>query len=229
MILRVALVDDHQPFRERLRALLQRDPEIDIVAEAGSGQEILDIARTTEFDVVLMDIKLPGMSGIECTRRLVAMRAGTRVIGLSAFAEPHYVRAMLKAGAVGQFTKGDAGSETLLQAIRSATVERPAFGANITLPFGANTTSAAEPARTAANAAATALSEREVDVLRMMAKGMASETIAHSLSIDAPMLDVYCRNIRRKLNLNDNETLRDCAENGGCSEATTVSDGAKSL
>ena len=70
MTVRLALVDDHQPFRERLRALLQRDPQIEIVAEAGSGQEMLDIARTAVFDVVLMDIKLPGIDGIEATRRV---------------------------------------------------------------------------------------------------------------------------------------------------------------
>jgi DNA-binding NarL/FixJ family response regulator len=211
MTLRVALVDDHQPFRERLRALLQRDREIDIVAEAGSGQEILDIARTTEFDVVVMDIKLPGMSGIETTRRLVAMRPGTRVIGLSAFAEPHYVEAMLNAGAVGQFTKGDAGSDGLLRAIHSATVERPVFGANIPVSSAGNTTSDPAPERTRPTPEATSLGRRELHVLRMIARGLTSEQIARSLSVDPTMVDVYRRNIARKLNVTDDETLSDSA------------------
>ncbi|MBK5105276.1 MAG: response regulator, partial [Burkholderiales bacterium] len=101
--MRVALVDDHRPFRERLRALLEENPTIEIVAEAGSGQEILDIALTTEMDVVCMDISMPGMNGIETTRRLLAVRPGVRVIGLSAYAGAHYVRGMLDAGAVGYF------------------------------------------------------------------------------------------------------------------------------
>src|SRR5471032_1200831 len=137
MSLRVALIDDHQPFRERLRALLEEDPDIEIVAEASSGNEILEIALTTKIDVACMDISMPGMNGIEATRRLLASKPGVRVIGLSAYADPHYVEAMLDAGAVGYFTKGDAG-EALLQAIHSATRVRPCFGADISVPVAAN-------------------------------------------------------------------------------------------
>ena len=100
MSLRVALVDDHKPFRERLRILLGRAPDIEIVAEASTGDELLAIALTTRMDVACMDIRLPGMNGIDATRRLLAIQPGVRVIGLSAYAEPHYVEAMLAAGAV---------------------------------------------------------------------------------------------------------------------------------
>lgn len=212
MTVRVALVDDHQPFRERLRALLQRDARIAIVAEAGSGQEMLDIAQTVEVDVVLMDIKLPGMSGIECTRRLLAMRPGTRIIGLSAFADPHYVKAMLKAGAAGQFTKGDAGSETLVQAIHAASAERPMFGANIPRPFEETTMAPAALPAMAPNADASSLSGRELDVLRMIASGLTSDEIARVLAIDPSMVDVHCRNMTRKLRLGENQTLREYAK-----------------
>jgi DNA-binding NarL/FixJ family response regulator len=209
MTLRVALVDDHQPFRERLRAMLQRDRDIEIVAEAGSGQELLDIAQTTPIDVVCMDIKLPGMNGIEATRRLLALRPHTRVIGLSAFAEPHYVEAMLNAGAVGQFTKGDAGSDELLQAIHAATAERPLFGANIPVPF-------ADPPAPASGAPppspSTAFGERELEVLRLIAKGSTSDDIARTLSIDATMVDVYRRNLARKLSVPDDDLLSDYAQ-----------------
>jgi len=107
MRVRIALVDDHQPFRERLRALLQRDRHIEIVAEASTGAELLEIAATTAVDVVCMDIRLPGMSGVETTRRLLAARPAVRVIGLSAYADPHYVEAMLDAGAVGLLVPGE--------------------------------------------------------------------------------------------------------------------------
>src|SRR5882672_5599552 len=156
MSLRVALVDDHRPFRERLRALLQRDRDIEIVAEASSGHELLEIARTTEMDVACMDIRLPGMSGIEATRRLLAIRPDVRVIGLSAYAEPHYVEAMVDAGAVGHFTKGDAG-EALLQAIRTATPERRCFGADISFPVGANGAAATPADKVPSNADAGSL------------------------------------------------------------------------
>ena len=208
MTVRVALVDDHQPFRERLRALLMRDRDIEIVAEAGSGHELLEIALTTEIDVACMDIRLPGMSGIDATRRLLALRPGTRVIGLSAYAEPHYVEAMLEAGAVGHFTKGDVGEE-LLQAIHTATPERPRFGADIVVPAAANGPAATVPDR--ARLDGPSLGARELDVLRLIAEGLAVPQIARSLSMDPALVDVYRRNIMRKLNLNGEAALGEYA------------------
>jgi DNA-binding NarL/FixJ family response regulator len=204
MTLRVALVDDHQPFRDRLRALLQRDPAIEIVVEASSGQELLDLAQSIAIDVVCMDIRLPGMNGIEATRRLLALRPSARVIGLSAYAEPHYVEAMLEAGAVGQFTKGDAGA-ALLRAIHDATAAQPLFGANVAMPAAEEAAAPSAPARTQADAPP--LGAREVQVLGMIGKGLDAAEIARILSIDPSMIDVYRRNMVRKLNLADDNAL----------------------
>src|SRR5262249_51830839 len=172
MPIRVALVDDNQGFRERLRALLERDSDLEIAAEAGSGQELLDLVGTTELNVVCMDIKLPAMNGIETTRRLLAIRPDIRVIGLSAFAEPHYVEAMLTAGAVGHFTKGDAG-DRLLQAIHTATAAHPHFGANVVGqhigdPVAGAAAPATAPENPQANGDATVLGPREAEVLRLV-------------------------------------------------------------
>jgi len=197
MTVRVALVDDHQPFRARLRALLERDSGIEIVAEASSGPELLAIARTSELDVVCMDIRLPGMSGIEAARRLLAIAPNVRVIGLSAYAEPHYVEAMLGAGAVGHFTKGDVGAG-LLHAIHHATAAVPAFGANIAAP--ADAPSAPPPG-------AAPLAPREAEVLRLIARGLAPAQIARTLAIDPSMVDVYRRTLVRKLKLADDDAL----------------------
>lgn len=201
MSLRVALVDDHQPFRERLRALLERQPDFEIVAEASSGHEILAIARATEMDVACMDVRLPDISGIEVTRRLLAIRPEVRVIGLSAYAESHYVEAMLAAGAVGHFTKGDVG-EALLQAIRTATLERPRFGADISVSAAADATTVSGQAPAPA-VDASSLAVRELEVLLLIAKGLPSSQIARALSMESVMIEVYRRNIMRKLNLND--------------------------
>jgi DNA-binding NarL/FixJ family response regulator len=203
MSLRVALVDDHQPFRERLRALLERHPDLEIVAEASSGHELLAIAQVTTVDVVCMDVRLPDISGIEVTRRLLAIRPTVRVIGLSAYAEPHYVEAMLAAGAVGHFTKGDVG-EALLQAIRTATRDQLRFGADVSVSAAADgtLTTVSTPAP-ASPPDATSLAATEVEVLRLIAKELTSSQIASALSMDPDMVEVYRRNLLRKLNLND--------------------------
>ena len=214
MKLRVALIDDHQPFRERLRALLEEDPDIEIVAEAASGHEILALALTTEMDVACMDISMPGMNGIEATRRLLAIRPGVRVIGLSAYADPHYVEAMMEAGAVGYFTKGDAG-DLLLHAMINSTLEKHFFGASITVPVAANATAASVSDTSAADAATASLGANEQEVLQLIVKGLAPSQIALSLSMDPAMVDVYRRNIMRKLHLRDDAALAEYARRIG--------------
>jgi len=201
MKLRIALVDDHQPFRTRLRAMLERDPALEIVAAFSNAQELLDFVQTSEVQVVCMDIRLPGISGIEATRRLRATHPAIRVIGLSAYAEPHYVEAMLDAGAVGHFTKGDAG-EPLLHAIHHATALHPLFGPNIVAP------ARAEPAPDAGTAS---LGPREVDVLRLIASGLEPAQIAESLAIDSTLVEVYRRNLVRKLDLRPEDALGEYA------------------
>ena len=206
MNLRGALIDDHQPFRDRLRALLSQDVGIKIVAEAGSGPEILETALTTDFDMACMDISMPGMTGIEATRRLLAIRPQVRVIGLSAYSEPLYVDAMLDAGAVGFFTKADAG-ESLMQAIRTATREHPCFGANIAVPTGVSVRGKTQPPAARKLADIKSLGEKDTAILVMIGKGMASPSIARSLSLEHAMIDVYRRNIMRKLHLPDEPAL----------------------
>lgn len=210
MTLRVALIDDHQPFRERLRALLDHDPDIEIVAEAGSGHELLDIAPTTQMDAACMDISMPGMNGIEATRRLLAIHPRVRVIGLSAYADDHYVEAMLNAGAVGYFTKGDVG-DALLEAIHRATIERPYFGPDISLPVGSSATGQTMAVKAAPDADAASLGANEMEVLRLIGEGFTAPQIAQSLTMDPPMVDVYRRNIMRKLGLNSDAELTQCA------------------
>lgn len=214
MSLRVALIDDHQAFRERLRALLVVDPDIEIVAEAASGQEILDLAQTTGMDAACMDISMPGMSGIEATRRLLAIDAKVRVIGLSAYADQHYVEAMLDAGAVGFFTKAEAG-EGLLQAIRSATSEQPCFSADVEAPIAASATPEAPPKPTPAAAEGATLGAMEREVLLRIGKGASLPQIADSLSMDPTMVEVYRRNIMRKMHLKDEAALADYARSIG--------------
>jgi two-component system NarL family response regulator len=116
--LRVLLVDDHRMFREALRAMLERMPDIEVVGEAGDGLEALELAEQTRPHVVCMDVRMPGLNGVEATRRLLAAQPAARVIGLSSYSDSHLIQEMLNAGATGYVTKDEAGVD-LLRAIRA--------------------------------------------------------------------------------------------------------------
>ena len=131
MKLRVMIVDDHLVFRGALRLVLEFDPDIEVAAEAEDGYAALARAAELPLDVVCMDINMPGMNGIEATRRLIAAHPTLKVIGLSAFTELHFVLEMVDAGAVGFITKGDAG-DTLLAAVRAVAGQRTYFCPEVT-------------------------------------------------------------------------------------------------
>lgn len=207
--LRVAIIDDHQPFRQSVRALFGKSDDLAVVIEAGSGEQLLEAARTTDVDVAIMDISMPGMNGIEATKLLLARQPGVRVIGVSAYADELYVEAMLNAGAVGYFTKADA-DDALVQAVRTATIEQPCFGAGVSYSVASN--SVANTADDGAkNEPAIGLGGREVELLRLMSRGLASAQIGRCLSMDTAMVDVYCRNMIRKLRLKDHAELTEYA------------------
>lgn len=114
----ILIVDNHKMYREALRDILAEDPDFEIVAEAGDGLEGLARASETVPDVVCMDVNMPGMNGIEATRRLVAVQPGVKVIAISIHSVKEYVLEMLKVGALSYVTKGEAG-EHLLPAIHA--------------------------------------------------------------------------------------------------------------
>ncbi len=116
--LRILLADDHQMFRDALRSLLEKSPHIEIVGETGDGLEVVKLTQGTTPDIVCMDIGMPGMNGIEATRRLSTLCPETKVIALSAFAEQRYAMDMFDAGATAYVTKSGAGEE-LLRAIEA--------------------------------------------------------------------------------------------------------------
>ncbi len=126
----IVLADDHQLFREALRTMLERTADLEIVAEASDGQDLIRAARQYNPDIVCMDIGMPKMNGIDATHQLLAINPRIKVIALSAFADQHFVLDMLNAGAMGYVTKADAGDE-LLRAIRSVQMNRVYLCPNI--------------------------------------------------------------------------------------------------
>ena len=196
MKLRILLADDHKMFIESLRIMLEREPDIEVVGVAGNGLDVFKLARQLKPDIVCMDIGMPGMNGIETTRRLVAASPDIKIIGLSAFTDQHYVIDMLEAGASGYVTKAEACDE-LLRAIQSIRLGRK----YVCVEVAAALTDALISRGNGRGIAAPVLGSRERQVLQLIAEGHSSVQIAESLHIAPATVEVHRRNIMRKLNL----------------------------
>lgn len=190
-MIRIVLADDHQMFRHALRAMLEPVADIEVVAEASNGQELLELIGRQAVDIVCIDIAMPGMNGIEATRRLLAIAPNVKVIGLSAFSDRQFVLDLLDAGAAGYITKAEAGDE-LLRAIQTVQAGRtylcPDVAATVTQALQRDT-------------AAPRITARERQVLQLIAEGHTSVQIAERLHLAASTVEVHRRNIMRKLQL----------------------------
>jgi two-component system NarL family response regulator len=195
MSIRVMLVDDHQLVREALRDALAREPDIDVVAEAGSGSTALELARESGPDVVVIDVGLPDMSGAEVATRIRGMLDHVKIVALSGYSDKRFVTEMLRAGAGAYVSKSSAGSE-LVRAVRAVTQGQSSFSpeiaATLAREFSDATTEGAKVAQ---------LGRRELQVLRLVAAGLRSGEIAERLQISPATVDVHRRNLMRKLDM----------------------------
>jgi len=197
MKLRILLADDHQMFIESLRLMLQGQADIEVVGAANNGLDVFRLAKELKPDIVCMDIGMPGMTGVEATRRLVAACPSVKIIGLSALSERRYVIEMLDAGASGYVTKAEACSE-LLRAIRAIQHGRRYVCGDVA---AALTDALIDRNDNLETSASPHLGPRERQVLQLIAEGHTSVQIASNLHIATGTVDVHRRNLMRKLNL----------------------------
>ena len=194
--MRVLLADDHQILRQGLRTLLEREPDVRVVGEATDGREAVAQAAALRPDVVVMDLSMPGLNGIEATRRIVAAQPKTKVVGLSMHADRQYVRAMFEVGAAGYLLKNSAYEE-LLSALRVVVGGRPFVSPAIAdVVLDALRVGAREAA-----AAPAELTAREREVLQLLAEGHTSKEIAAQMCIALSTVETYRRHIMIKLDL----------------------------
>ena len=191
------LVDDHRMLREALHHILERAGDIEVVAEADDGATALELARRHEPDVVVMEIGLTGMSGVEVTRRMLAHDRRVKVLGLSVRGDQRRVLQMLEAGASGYLAKS-AGSEELLRAIRAVAQGKTYLYADAAAVVVDNLRKNALHGRQRE-----ALGRREREVLQFLAGGKTSAQIAAMLGIATGTVEVHRRNIMRKLDLHN--------------------------
>lgn len=193
----VLLIDDHRVVRQGLRDFLELQDDIDIVGEAGSGEEGVQLARELLPDVVLMDLVMPGIDGVETTRRLKAVSPSARVIVLTSFTDDDKVFPAIKAGAISYLLK-DVSPEELAHAIRAAqrneAVLHPEVAAKLMQEFSAPQSNEAPVEQ---------LTEREMDVLRLIARGKSNKEIADALVISEKTVKTHVSNILSKLHLAD--------------------------
>ena len=192
----VLLVDDHAILRDALRGILEQENDMLVVGEAADGTHALEVARALQPAVVVLDIGLPGMGGIDVTRALLAELKNTRIVALSSFADRRIVVEILEAGASGYVVKSS-GRDELLRGIRAVAAGRTYLcpDASMLLVDSVRARHAPEAARNEP------IGKREREVLQLLAEGHSSPEIGDLLHIATSTVDVHRRNIMRKLGL----------------------------
>ncbi len=197
-VIKVVLVDDHAVVRQGLRKLMEEEPDIEVVGEAGNGLEAIDLVQRVHPNVVLMDVMMPRLNGIEATKAIKALDPGITVVILSAFDEDRYVVALLNAGAAGYLLK-TASAEELAQGVRSANVGQAVLHPAVAERLLAKLSHPNARSNTSQSYGAECLSQREMQVLRLAAAGATNKQIARSLFISSQTVKAHLATIFGKL------------------------------
>lgn len=194
---RIVLADDHEMVRAGLRTLLEKHPGIQVVGEAADGRELLELVRNLAPEIVITDITMPAMNGVEATRRLLETAPHAKVIALSMHSERPFVTAMLRAGASAYLLKNSAASELLLaiaavqrgETYLSPKIAGTVVEGHVRKPVGANASVFA------------ALTPREREVLQLLSEGQTSKEIAAALHISVKTVETHRSQIMGKLGI----------------------------
>ena len=199
--IRVLIVDDHEIVREGLQMLLAEEPGFEVVGTAGDGATAVALAEGTKPDVIVMDLVMPELGGIEATRRIVSKDPNARVLVLTTFADDQRVREAIQAGATGYLLK-DVLKADLVRALRDAAMGRPSLHPEVQqhlMREVAGRTSASQ----AEAAPHLSLTEREISILRLIAEGRSNKEIAFALHLTEGTIKGYVSTIFDKLGVED--------------------------
>ena len=193
--IRVLLAEDHEVVRQGLKLLIDRQPDMEVVGEAGDGGAAVDRAGALQPNVVVVDIAMPNMNGLAATRRIREAAPSTAVVALTRYADEAYVQELFHAGALAYVLKQSPSSE-LVDAVRAAASGRRYLDRSLAARVAG--TMASPRARTAAPP----ITDRETEVLRLMALGHSNKDIANTLDLSVKTVEVHKANAMRKLRLN---------------------------
>ncbi len=199
-MIRVAIADDQALVRTGFRVILEAEPDLEVLGEAADGREIVELVNARRPNVVLMDVRMPHLDGIEATRRLTALPHPPRILMLTTFDLDEYVYEALRAGASGFLLK-DSGADELLHAVRVVAAGDALLSPSITRRLIADY--ARRPPASDQPAALAELTPRELEVLRLLARGLSNREIARELVLGEATVKTHVARIFAKLDLHD--------------------------
>ncbi|HOX58983.1 MAG TPA: response regulator transcription factor [Candidatus Paceibacterota bacterium] len=200
----VLLVDDHAVVRQGLRALLEAEGDISVVGEAENGRKAVVLAKKTLPEVVLMDVAMPGLNGLEATRQIVKYVPSAKVLVLTSYGDEDYVTQLMEAGAVGYLVKQTAATD-LLKAVRQVHKGHAFFSPMIAKRLRKNGGGILQKGQSGKKG--TGLTSREAEVLQLVAEGLANKQIAGELSISIKTVEKHRQQAMNKLNIHDVASL----------------------
>ena len=199
MCIKILLVDDHRVIREGLRSLIDKQPNMEVVGEAGDGRPAVRLALELTPHGVIMDVTMPVLNGIDATRQIVNERPEIKVLGLSIHSNKQFISYMLKAGASGYLLKNCAFEE-LVEAIQAVMSDHSYLSSDITNIVVDDYVNHLSDKR---SSLCSALSGREREVLQLIAEGLSTKEVANSLNVSGKTVATHREHIMRKLNIHN--------------------------
>lgn len=197
----ILIADDHTLVRETWSFILNTDERFKVVAESGSGEEAVELAKQLRPNIVIMDINLPGMNGIEATQLIRKFSPASRILGVSLHTQPTYARKMIQKGAMGYVTK-NSSREEMFRAITEIQSGRRYICDEIKNILSEQVINGDDQ-----QGGLNALSQREIEIINFIKKGFSSKEIAENLDISVKTVEVHRYNILKKLNLKNSAAL----------------------
>jgi two-component system invasion response regulator UvrY len=197
----ILIADDHTLVRETWSFILNTDDRFNVVAESGNGEDAVEMAKQLRPNIVIMDINLPGMSGIEATQLIRKYSPASRILGVSLHTQPTYARKMIQKGAMGYVTK-NSSREEMFKAIMEIQAGRRYICEEIKNILSEQVLNGDDQ-----QGGLNALSQREIEIINFIKKGFSSKEIAENLDISVKTVEVHRYNILKKLNLKNSAAL----------------------
>lgn len=197
----ILIADDHTLVRETWSFILNTDERFKVIAESGSGEDAVEQAKQLKPDIVIMDINLPGINGIEATQQIRKFSPASKILGVSLHTQPTYARKMIQKGAMGYVTK-NSSREEMFKAIVEIQAGRRYICDEIKNILSEQVINGDEP-QTGLNS----LSQREIEIIHFIKKGFSSKEIAERLDISVKTVEVHRYNVLKKLNLKNSAAL----------------------